>query len=72
MADEPTGNLDTKTSYEVMHILQGLVAQGKTVILVTHESDIAAYAGRVITLRDGLIIDDKTQTPLDASKEVAA
>jgi len=66
MADEPTGNLDTKTSYEVMGILQGLVAQGKTVILVTHESDIAAYAARVVTLRDGLIIDDKTQTPLDA------
>jgi putative ABC transport system ATP-binding protein len=72
MADEPTGNLDTKTSYEVMAILQGLVAQGKTVILVTHEHDIAAYAARVVTLRDGLIIDDKTQTPLDASKEAAA
>ena len=73
MADEPTGNLDTRTSYEVMAILQGLVAQGKTVILVTHEQDIAAYAARVVTLRDGRIIDDKTQTPLDASKgEVAA
>ncbi len=72
MADEPTGNLDTKTSYEVMAILQGLVAQGKTVILVTHETDIAAYASRVVTLRDGLIIDDKTQVPLDASKAVAA
>ncbi|MGE0549518.1 MAG: ABC transporter ATP-binding protein [Kofleriaceae bacterium] len=64
MADEPTGNLDTKTSIEVMAILQGLVSQGKTVILVTHESDIASYAQRVITLRDGLIIDDKTQTPV--------
>ena len=63
MADEPTGNLDTKTSYKVMAILQGLVAEGKTVILVTHETDIAAYAARVITLRDGLIIDDKTQVP---------
>ena len=70
MADEPTGNLDTRTSYEVMAILQGLVAQGKTVILVTHEADIAAYASRVVTLRDGLIIDDKTQTPVKA--EVAA
>jgi len=70
MADEPTGNLDTKTSYEVMGILQGLVAQGKTVILVTHEGDIAAYAERVVTLRDGLIIDDKRQTPVKA--EVAA
>jgi putative ABC transport system ATP-binding protein len=72
MADEPTGNLDTRTSYEVMAILQGLVAQGKTVILVTHESDIAAYAARVVTLRDGLIIDDKTQTPLDARAQVDA
>ena len=70
MADEPTGNLDTRTSYEVMVILQGLVDQGKTVILVTHEADIAAYAARVVTLRDGLIIDDRTQTPVKA--EVAA
>jgi putative ABC transport system ATP-binding protein len=70
MADEPTGNLDSRTSHEVMAILQGLVAQGKTVILVTHESDIAAYASRVVTLRDGLIIEDKQQTPLQA--EVAA
>ena len=70
MADEPTGNLDSKTSHEVMGILQGLVAEGRTVILVTHESDIAAFAARVITLRDGLIIDDKQQTPLKA--EVAA
>jgi len=64
MADEPTGNLDSKTSYEVIGILQALVEQGKTVILVTHESDIAAYAKRVVTLRDGLVIDDKTQVPV--------
>ena len=70
MADEPTGNLDTKTSYEVMGILQGLVAQGKTVILVTHEGDIAAYAERVVTLRDCQVIEDKKQTPMKA--EVAA
>jgi len=56
MADEPTGNLDTRTSYEVMVILQGLVDQGKTVILVTHEADIAAYAARVVTLRDGHVL----------------
>jgi len=67
MADEPTGNLDTATSYEVMAILQGLVAQGITVVLVTHEPDIAAYARRVITLRDGLIVDDKLQEPLKAA-----
>jgi putative ABC transport system ATP-binding protein len=71
MADEPTGALDTKTSFEVMGILQGLVAQGKTLILVTHEADIAGYASRVITLRDGLIIDDKKQAPVDAAKELA-
>ena len=70
MADEPTGNLDSRTSHEVMAILQGLVAQGKTVILVTHEADIAAYASRVVTLRDGLIIEDRQQTPVKA--EVAA
>ncbi len=70
MADEPTGNLDSKTSYEVMAILQGLVKQGKTIILVTHEPDIAAYASRVVVLKDGLVIDDRQQTPLIA--EVAA
>ncbi|MFT3695774.1 MAG: ABC transporter ATP-binding protein [Kofleriaceae bacterium] len=67
MADEPTGNLDTKTSYEVMAILQGLVDQGITVVLVTHEPDIAAYARRVIHLRDGEIIEDKTQEPIKAA-----
>lgn len=67
MADEPTGNLDTRTSYEVMSILQGLVDQGRTVVLVTHESDIAAYAARVVTLRDGLVVDDKKQEPLRAA-----
>jgi putative ABC transport system ATP-binding protein len=70
MADEPTGNLDSKTSFEVMALLQKLVEQGKTIILVTHEADIAAYASRVVTLRDGLIIDDRQQTPVKA--EVAA
>jgi putative ABC transport system ATP-binding protein len=70
MADEPTGNLDSKTSFEVMALLQKLVDQGKTVILVTHEADIAAYASRVVTLRDGLIVSDKAQTPIKA--EVAA
>ncbi len=72
MADEPTGNLDTKTSYEVMAILQGLVEQGITVVLVTHEPDIAAYARRVVTLRDGLIVDDKTQSPQGPFRESAA
>jgi putative ABC transport system ATP-binding protein len=67
MADEPTGNLDTKTSYEVISILQGLVDQGITVVLVTHEPDIAAYAQRVVVLRDGLMVEDKTQVPQRAT-----
>jgi len=71
MADEPTGALDTQTSYEVMGILQSLVAQGKTLIIVTHEHDIAAYAQRVITLRDGVMMSDEAQTPIDAAKELA-
>jgi macrolide transport system ATP-binding/permease protein len=50
-----------------MGILQGLVDQGRTVVLVTHESDIAAYAARVVTLRDGLVVDDKQQEPLRAA-----
>ena len=59
-ADEPTGNLDTKTSHEIMETLVALNRdQGVTIIVVTHESDIAAYAGRVITMRDGLIISDE-------------
>ena len=59
-ADEPTGNLDTKTSHEIMETLVALNHdQGVTIIVVTHESDIAAYAGRVITMRDGLIISDE-------------
>jgi len=72
MADEPTGNLDTKTSHEVMGILQGLGDQGITVILVTHETDIAAHARRVITLRDGLIVDDHTQEPIRAGSSAGA
>ena len=59
LADEPTGNLDTRTSVEVMAVFQQLHSQGKTVILVTHEPDIAQYAHRHITFRDGRIIADK-------------
>ncbi|HSD90732.1 MAG TPA: ABC transporter ATP-binding protein [Kofleriaceae bacterium] len=72
MADEPTGNLDTKTSNEVMVILQGLVEHGITVVLVTHEADIAAYARRVITLRDGQIVDDRSQEPRLSHGETTA
>jgi putative ABC transport system ATP-binding protein len=58
LADEPTGNLDSKTSVEIMKLFSDIHAQGNTVILVTHEEDIAAYAHRVIRLRDGLIESD--------------
>ncbi len=59
LADEPTGNLDSKTSYEIMDILGKIHSSGNTVILVTHEEDIADYARRVIRLRDGVIETDK-------------
>jgi len=61
LADEPTGNLDSKTSVEVMQIFGKLQAAGNTVILVTHEEDIAAYARRVVRLRDGLVESDTTK-----------
>lgn len=61
LADEPTGNLDTKTSIEIMEIFGKIHSQGNTVILVTHEEDIAAHAHRVVRLRDGVIESDKIQ-----------
>ena len=61
LADEPTGNLDSKTSIEVMGIFEQIQASGNTVILVTHEEDIAKYAKRIIRLKDGLIENDHTQ-----------
>ena len=63
LADEPTGNLDSKTSVEVMDIFGKIQAAGNTVVLVTHEEDIAAYAKRVVRLRDGLIESDTVKTP---------
>lgn len=56
LADEPTGNLDTTTSAEIMNILKELAAQGKTILIITHEDDISKHAQRIITLRDGEII----------------
>jgi putative ABC transport system ATP-binding protein len=74
LADEPTGNLDTRTSYEVLGLLQKLNREnGITIIIVTHEHDIAACASRVVTVRDGVIKSDIYQDkPMDAARELEA
>ena len=58
-ADEPTGNLDTKSGEEIMEILDSLYKEGKTIVVVTHETEVAAFAKRIITMRDGKIISDE-------------
>jgi putative ABC transport system ATP-binding protein len=60
LADEPTGALDTATSYDIMNLFEKLYEDGNTIILVTHEHDIAARARRIISIRDGLIEKDET------------
>jgi putative ABC transport system ATP-binding protein len=62
LADEPTGNLDSKTSYEIMDLFDQLHKKGNTIVMVTHEDDIAQYAHRIIRLRDGLIESDTINT----------
>jgi putative ABC transport system ATP-binding protein len=72
VADEPTGNLDSQASLEVMAVLQELWRQGKTIVLVTHEPDVARYAPRLVTLRDGVVVGDATiPQPADAAAELA-
>lgn len=74
LADEPTGALDTKTSYEVMELIQKINDEGKTILLVTHEDDIAHMTKRIVNLKDGLIIDDSivTQVRADEAQRKAA
>ena len=70
LADEPTGALDTLTSYEVMELIQGINDEGKTILIVTHEPDIAAMCKRNVVLKDGIIIDDKYVEQVRASSYV--
>jgi putative ABC transport system ATP-binding protein len=63
LADEPTGNLDTKTSYEIMKLFDEIHANGNTLVVVTHEEDIAAYTRRIVRMRDGLVETDQINTP---------
>ncbi|QOI98853.1 MAG: ABC transporter ATP-binding protein [Flammeovirgaceae bacterium] len=72
LADEPTGNLDTKTSYDIMNLFQELHDKGNTIIMVTHEDDIAHYAHRIVRLRDGLVEWDRKNEHVTRGKPVAA
>ena len=70
LADEPTGALDSRTSLEIMVLLQQLNVAGMTIVMVTHESDIAAFASRIITFRDGEVISDTPHTPDNAAAKL--
>ena len=71
LADEPTGNLDTRTSAEIMVLLQGLNREGLTIVLVTHEPDIATFASRRLVFRDGRLLSDQRGEPQDAAAVLA-
>lgn len=70
MADEPTGNLDSKSTVDVMNIFRGLHNEGRTILLVTHEPDIATYASRNVVLKDGIIVEDSFNSNMTPIKEV--
>jgi putative ABC transport system ATP-binding protein len=72
LADEATGNLDSRTSYEIMMLIQDLNTQGKTIVFVTHEPDIATFSKRTITLKDGKILKDEINKNVSSAKEVLA
>ncbi|MGJ8679014.1 ABC transporter ATP-binding protein [Paraglaciecola sp.] len=68
LADEPTGNLDSKTSLEIMSLLTDLHKQGQTIVMVTHEDDIATYAQRVVTMKDGMVLQDSREQDMSKQK----
>jgi putative ABC transport system ATP-binding protein len=70
LADEATGNLDSRTSYEIMALFQELNKQGRTIVFVTHEPDIASFSSRTITLKDGKVIKDSKNENVRSAKEV--
>ena len=70
MADEPTGNLDSKSTVDVMNIFRGLHNEGRTILLVTQEPDIATYASRNVVLKDGIIVEDSINSNMTPIKEV--
>ena len=70
LADEPTGALDSRTSVEIMALLQQLNREGITIVVVTHENDVAHFAGRIITFRDGQVIEDKPNAANDAAAQL--
>ena len=72
LADEPTGNLDSESSLEIMRLLSRLNGEGRTIVLITHEPDVAAFAGRVVRLRDGHVVSDVRQLPREPAAEPAA
>ena len=72
LADEATGNLDSRTSYEIMALFQELNKQGRTIVFVTHESDIASFSSRTITLKDGKVIKDSRNENVRSAKEMLA
>lgn len=72
LADEPTGALDSRTSIEIMALLQKLSKAGMTIVVVTHEHDIASFASRIITFRDGQVVTDVANQPEDAQAQLAA
>ncbi len=72
LADEPTGALDSRTSVEIMALLQALNREGITIVLVTHEHDVAEFAKRIVLFRDGHVVEDKPNAPRDAAAVLAA